>query len=538
MRCLRVLTWILGGLLACVSQAQLNEFVPGELLVAYRSDSASWQVAPRLHAAISSRPVERISGTSTERIALPKGMSVLDAVAYYQGRPEVAYAEPNYYRELTFSPNDPLFAVQSQLRQIKCDDAWSITRGKTSVVIAVIDTGIDKNHPDLKSKIVAGWDFVSNDSDPNSTHVHGSHTAGLAAADTNNAVGVSGAGFNSRIMPIRVSPSVTASQSAAAIRFAADHGAKVISMSYGKSVSSTTERSATDYAWSKGCVLLASCGNEGTNNEFYPASYTNVISVGSVDEEDQRSSFSNFGATVDVAAPGEGVRSTVPGGYGNLTGTSMSCPQAAGVVALLWSMAGPETTNLQIRDALLNNCDPVGTWLSYGRVNAERAVESLLADAEVVSDPVSIQTIVGTNPSGSLANILASDGSSYSAQSVLMPAGQVVEFGSNISLVGPSANLFSAQLWLVANGPSGAALTVTARKAGLQQFQTLGSAPLRPTGSAPIAVNLPGNLGPILNGGVIELRLRSVLPRRPFGRATAPYTLGLNYLSLTTSAAP
>jgi thermitase len=241
----------------------MNEFVAGELLVGFRSETIQRQVGPWLHSAISSSRAELVSGTSTERISLPKGMSVIDAMSYYQSRPEVAYAEPNYYRELAFTPNDTQYAIQSQLRQIHCDDAWSITKGKSSVVIAIIDTGIDKNHPDLKNKIVAGWDFVGNDPDPHSTHVHGSHTAGLAGADTNNGIGVAGAGFNSRIMPIRVSTHVTASQSAMAIRFAADHGAKVISMSYAGSGSSSTERTAADYAWNKGCQKLATAGNRG-----------------------------------------------------------------------------------------------------------------------------------------------------------------------------------------------------------------------------------------------------------------------------------
>lgn len=515
----------------------MNEFQPGEVLVRFSSTVGIQQIVlgPRSASlAIGAQTTERLASIDVDRVTLPSGLNVMDAVAYYRSQPGVEYAEPNYKRQTCFVPNDAEYANQYAPQKVHCPEAWNLSQGKASVIIAIIDTGIDPTHPDLKNKIVPGYDIGSGDSNPTSTEAHGNHTAGIAAADTNNGVGIAGAGFNCRIMPIKLAPRFDASHSASAIIYAADHGARVISMSYGSTHPSSTEQNAVNYAWNKGLVIVAAAGNNGVDAAFYPASYDNVISVASSRPDDTLSPFSNYGADrVDVAAPGENILSTVPGGYASMTGTSMSCPLVAGVVGLLWSFATPSTTNTQIRAALENNCDTF-TWVRHGRINAFKALQSLDPGVEVVSHATGVAKSYGASGIGGLSDILTSDSNAFKVGSAAFPGGQLSAAEVTFAFQGSTSNLRLSQAYLDSNGPSGTSSVLFLWNFQTGQYVQIRATALRPTGQNRILVDLPLNLSPYVSGGSLKMLLRAIQPDPMGGRPKPPFTYSLNFVELHT----
>jgi thermitase len=256
--------------------------------------------------------------------------------------PDVEFVEPDYIVEALetadYVPNDPYLKYQWGIYNINATKAWDIEKGKKSVVVAIVDTGVDYKHPDIAANYKpGGYDFVNNDPDPMDDHYHGTHCAGIVAAVMNNAKGIAGVAQVS-IMAEKVLSKYGWGYStwvAKGIEHAADHGAKIISMSLGsRSPSSVVER-ACQYAWNKGCLLVAAAGNDN-GPVGYPAAYPTVIAVGAIDKYNKRAWFSNYGPELELMAPGVDVYSTVPGGkYRYLSGTSMACPHVSGVAALV-----------------------------------------------------------------------------------------------------------------------------------------------------------------------------------------------------------
>jgi len=287
---------------------------------------------------------------------------VYDMAALLEAQPGIESAEPNRQDEIAaFTPNDPSYASQTNMTVVRADEAWAISRGTTT--IAVIDTGVDYNHPDLDSKVIIGWDFVDGDNDPADPNSHGTHVAGIAAAESNNGNSVAGASWGSSVLAIRGigSHAVFASS----VRFAADAGVKIINYSGGGS-NSATKRNAVLYAVGKGVLFVAAAGNSGANTNFWPGSYPEVLCVGNSTNADGRAGSSTFGAQVDICAPGVSVTSTVPGGgVGPKTGTSMSSPLVAGAAAVVWSMH-PAWTAAQVRTRLLGTAKPMAAGLLIG----------------------------------------------------------------------------------------------------------------------------------------------------------------------------
>ncbi|MGH3712474.1 MAG: S8 family serine peptidase, partial [Micromonosporaceae bacterium] len=291
----------------------------------------------------------------------------------------IARAEPNYLYRATFTPNDPSLGQQWAWGKVGAYAAWDTTRGSAATKIAVIDTGVQRSHPDLDAKIVAGYDWVSGDTAPDDAHGHGTHVAGTAAAETNNATGGAGMCPECRIMPLRVlnaQGSGTLANVASAIRYAADNGAKVINLSLGGPGSATLQ-SAVDYAFNRGSFLACAAGNSNTSStsSAYPAAYPNCFAVASTTSTDARSSFSNYGSWVEVAAPGSSIYSAwLNSGYNTISGTSMATPHVAGLAGLLASQG---LTHTQIRDGICNSADKIsgtGTYWTCGRINAAAAV--------------------------------------------------------------------------------------------------------------------------------------------------------------------
>ncbi|MGW9101548.1 S8 family peptidase [Priestia megaterium] len=299
-------------------------------------------------------------------------------IKIYNKLEEVEYAEPNHMLKAFYTPNDSFFAYQYGPQKVQAPDAWDVTTSNGNIKIAIIDTGVQLNHPELAIKLWPGYNFVEGNLNPNDGNGHGTHVAGIAGALTENGLGIAGIAPSASIIPVRAldnSGNGTLSNIANAITYSTNAGAKVINLSLGSSQGSITLENAINHAWNQGVVIVAAAGNEASNTLTYPAAYQNVIAVASTDINDQKSDFSNYGTWVEVSAPGSTILSTYTGSYyAYLSGTSMACPHVAGLAALL---AAQGKNNVQIKNTILSTCDPVpgtGSYWTYGRINANRAV--------------------------------------------------------------------------------------------------------------------------------------------------------------------
>lgn len=282
-------------------------------------------------------------------------------------------------------PNDPYFDRAWGMTIIGAPKAWALTRGDPSILVAVLDSGVDLDHPDLaaKTRVDIDRDFVNNDNVADDDHGHGTHVAGIAAAATNNATGVPGLGWDVAILPLKVLNSWGvgyANALADAIRYAADHGANVINMSLGGAAPCPYYlQEAVDYAYMRGVLLVAAAGNNQGNTENFPANCEHVLGVAATDPDDTRAGYSNYSNAVSVAAPGTLIYSTMMnGGYGYMSGTSMATPHVAGLAALV-VVRYPTYTPDQVASALLDNALDLGPagWdmeTGCGRIDAHRSL--------------------------------------------------------------------------------------------------------------------------------------------------------------------
>lgn len=288
-----------------------------------------------------------------DRIYIIEGdKKVLKALKRSPLSKDTEYIEANYIYRASDVPDDPQYNKQWNFRTINVEQAWDETKG-AGVTVAVIDTGVSKV-PDLKlTKFVDGYDFVNDKDDASDDNGHGTHVAGTIAQSTNNGYGVAGIAYEASIMPLKVlsgGGGGTIADIAEAIKFAADNGADIINMSLGGGGDSNMMKEAIEYAYSKGVTIVAAAGNEGRNAASYPARYPQVISVSATDATGQKASYSNFGAGVDLAAPGGSgtdeagriIQNTINPATGETVfvgfqGTSMAAPHVAGVAALIRS---------------------------------------------------------------------------------------------------------------------------------------------------------------------------------------------------------
>jgi len=336
-----------------------------------------------------------------------------------RNNPDIEYAEPAPLIQ-TCTPNDPYYNVTLtngkssswHLNLINAADAWNITTGNENIKVAIVDNAIwTEDHPDLKNKIVMQRDVADGDDDanpPSSANTnwsHGTHCAGLAAAETNNNTGIASIGNGISIIAVKTTKNNSTNPRNLdavfeGIVWAANNGADVISMSFSTNNFSQTMQNIIDYAYNKGCVLVAAAGNDGGNanqqipqTPNYPAALNHVISVGSCNSNNAKSSFSNYGAWIDVMAPGDSLLSTVnyiPGSpphgvsdhYNTLSGTSMACPVVAGLCGLMLS-ANPNLTPEKITAILKKTCVNINAQnpmyigkIGAGRINAFAAVQA------------------------------------------------------------------------------------------------------------------------------------------------------------------
>jgi thermitase len=305
-----------------------------------------------------------------------------------RGRPEVAFVERNGIYEATFIPNDTNWPLQWNMPMIKANASWDTYRGSSEVTIAIIDTGILYNHPDLAANYKSGgYDWDNKEPDPIDDNSHGTHCAGITAAVLNNALGVAGVA-QVKVWTEKVLNNLGSGSwddIASGIIHATDKGVNVISMSLGGYGYSSLVENAVNYAYARGVLLVAAAGNDYLNidsSPCYPASYANVIAVSATNSADNfDSSSSNYGNKVEVSAPGTSIYSTILGNsYGYKTGTSMATPHVAGLLALIWSYK-PQLTNAQVRNALHTAVDDKGAvgkdmYYGYGRINCQRIISS------------------------------------------------------------------------------------------------------------------------------------------------------------------
>jgi thermitase len=293
-----------------------------------------------------------------------------------------SYVEPSMKVQALFAPNDPYWDLQWGPQKIEVDWAWNTTIGNASVLVAVIDTGIDYTHPDLTANYVPlGYDWANNDADPMDDHGHGTHCAGIIAATLNNSVGIAGLA-QVRIMTEKVLDSTgngLPDWLASGIIHAVDQGADIISISLGGYGDSELVHDALRYAYSAGVLVIVAAGNNNSNIKPYPAGYEEVVAVAATDQNDGKAYFSNWGDWIELAAPGVDIYSTIPAGYASWSGTSMACPHVTGVAALVISLY-PVKTRDWVRLWLRSTADDLGNpgfdvYYGYGRVNARRAVE-------------------------------------------------------------------------------------------------------------------------------------------------------------------
>ncbi|MEK6872061.1 MAG: S8 family peptidase [Nanoarchaeota archaeon] len=299
-----------------------------------------------------------------------------EAVDYYRTMKEVDYVEVNYKMDFFKVPADTNYASQWGLKNSASEESWNLTIGNSSVVIAIIDTGVDWNHPDLSANIwnnsdedctngvdgdgngyiddCRGYDFVnvsagcsdadceSEDNDPMDYQGHGTHVSGIAAGVSSNSVGISGVCWNCSIMPIRAGYKdtsgngvLTVADAVQALHYAVDNNATIISMSFGGSHSAALE-DAINYSADRGVIMVAASGNSGANSRIYPCGYDSVLCVAAFDEGNTSASYSNYGSWVSVSAPGSSILSTYfDDDYTTLSGTSMSTPFVAGAIGLI-----------------------------------------------------------------------------------------------------------------------------------------------------------------------------------------------------------
>lgn len=380
------LTVLLAGMAMSLPTAALAqgqpEWVADELLVTVRP-GVSRGKAEGLYRSQGAALIDEIHQINTHLIRVPP--QALEKVELaLSRRPEVEFVQKNRLHAPNLTPNDPQYSSQWHLTKIMAPQAWDYLEGTPEVTIAILDSGVDGTHPDLAPNLVPGYNCYNNNNDTSDVYGHGTKVAGGAAAITDNGTGVASPAYQAFIMPIRVTDTsgwAYDSTLSKGLTWAADRGARVMNMSFRGVAESGTITSAAQYAVKKGAVVVAAAGNTGVEESTPENPY--MISVSATDPYDRLSGFSSRGSYVDLAAPGSAILTTVRGGgYGFVSGTSISSPITAGVVAAMLS-ANPALTPAEVESILESTAEDLGTpgydtSFGFGRVNAMDAVLAAL----------------------------------------------------------------------------------------------------------------------------------------------------------------
>ncbi|MBA4396856.1 MAG: hypothetical protein C0394_05675 [Syntrophus sp. (in: bacteria)] len=401
-------------------------YKPRELLIQFKAETTDAQ-REALHRSVGATVLKRLEHLRVDRVQLPAGMRALQGIEFYEDTDFVENVERHALRYAQFTPNDTNYSSQWAPPKVKLPQAWNVTTGTPRVIIAVIDTGVDYNHPDLAENIwinpgeipgngidddgngliddVRGWDFSGNhgtveDNDPADKDGHGTHVAGIIAARGNNGLGIAGAAWTARLMVLKVQADNKTTMESLdiiqAIDYAVAKGARLINCSFGGETYSEIEYQAFTRLRTAGMLTICAAGNDGKNidavagNKTYPASYSldNIIAVAASDQSDQLASFSNYGSeSVHLMAPGVSVLSTCRNAlYCEKQGTSMAAPSVTGVAALLLTKV-PMLSYAQLKSAIMNTVDPIASvatkLITGGRLNAAAALASVRAPGDL-----------------------------------------------------------------------------------------------------------------------------------------------------------
>ena len=330
---------------------------------------------PVIHAPVAQAEMSTSSGTDVNE-QLVENISIADSSL----SDSATAINPN----LTI-PNDPYFDNQWALSKIQVLDLWPVTAGNSEILVAVLDTGIDQSHEDLNGKVVAEVNFTDSPT-PNDIHGHGTHVAGIIAANSNNSIGIVGIAPTSRLMNVKVADDkgrCQASVVAEGIIWAVDNGASVINISVELRESFPGLEDAVNYAWRKGAIIIAAAGNDGSQSPVYPAYYENCIAVAATRQNDTLAPLSNQGDWLDVAGPGFNIYSTLPNnGYGYKSGTSFATAYVSGLAALFFNVVtdinNNGRVNDEIRTAIQNGCHQIShNGVGHGRIDAANSLAKI-----------------------------------------------------------------------------------------------------------------------------------------------------------------
>ena len=394
--------------------------VNGEVIV--KMKSASEPLIMNTLEAAGGAMLESLSSEGLMLADVPEGESTQSYIDKLQAQPNVEYVQPNYIYTLDRSFNDPGIPYQWYLSKINAFGAWDVTTGSPDIKVAVIDSGLDYTHPEFAGKVYAQTDTLDNDGDAfDDIDEHGTHVAGIIAANAGNGVGIAGVAPGVQLIIVdafngRNSNTFVIMKG---VQYAVAHGADIINMSFGGEGNDRALESAINNAVSSGVVCVAAAGNESTSAPSYPSDYDSVISVIATAENDTKSALSNYGSAKDISAPGENIWSTVPGNsYESWGGTSMATPVVCGVIALMLS-ANPGLTVGQVKDILYSTADDLGApgkdnTFGYGRVNAYKAVSTNAIPSVGISFTKTDVTLYGG--SDGTVGLTASGGTSGSFQ--------------------------------------------------------------------------------------------------------------------------
>lgn len=333
---------------------------------------------------ISAHSVRKLGATYIFR---SKKLEAKPLIQYFNKSWNPQYVEPHYLyltNDTSIVPNDALYSkYQWNLPSIETEKGWNLTKGSEKVIIAVLDTGVQADHPDLKGKLMTGTNIMDDSMAPDDDVGHGTHVAGIIAASVNNGEGVAGLSWYNKVLPVKVLDSSGAGSTysvAEGIIWATDHGAKVINMSLGNYAQAEFLHDAIKYAYERDVVLVAASGNDNTERPGFPAAYPEVFAVASTDADGSRSSFSNYGDYIDVAAPGASIASTYPGSqYAALSGTSMASPHVAALAGLIRSI-NPDLSNEEVMKIMRASAQDLGdagrdNYFGYGQIDVVQALE-------------------------------------------------------------------------------------------------------------------------------------------------------------------
>ena len=375
--------------------------VKGRVLVGPRAGLSAAQL-DRILAAHGGKRVQHLTAINVHVVELPATANEMAVVKALRANPHIKFAEPDAVLDPSLSVNDQYYSQEWHLPKIGVPAAWD-TRTGTGVTIAILDSGVDAAHPDLTAQLVPGWNTYDNNNNTADVYGHGTQTAGTAGAAGNNTIGVASVAFGAKIMPIRITDTSGYgyySTMASGITWAADHGARVASISFLGVTASSTVLSAAQYMRSKGGVVVAAAGNTGAL-ESYPAT-DYVTSVGASDSTNSITSWSSYGSYVDLAAPGAGIYTTTKGGgYASVSGTSFSSPVVAGVYGLMIS-ANPTLGPAQLDGIVFSTATDIGVAgkddkSGWGIVNAgaavTKAVQTTASDSTAPVDTITTPTV-------------------------------------------------------------------------------------------------------------------------------------------------